>query len=63
MLPPTPTPPSTTNVPVLVLVLGVDDPAEKVIDPELAQIYVLYPFATLTDGVPVVLDAAVYVST
>ena len=58
MLPPIPTPPSTTIVPVVVLVLGVDVDVGKVIDPELVQIYVLYPFATLTEGVPVVLNAA-----
>ena len=58
MLPPIPTPPSTTNVPVDVVVLGVEVDDGKVIDPELVQIYVLYPFATLTEGVPVVLSAA-----
>jgi hypothetical protein len=43
-------------------VLGVDDVEGKVIDPELVQIYVLYPFATFTAGEPVVLSAAAYVS-
>jgi hypothetical protein len=45
-----------------VLVLGVEADVGKVIDPELVQIYVLYPFATLTEGLPVVLSAAAYVS-
>ena len=52
-------PPSTTNVPVVVLVLGVGgvDAEGIVIEPELVKIYVLYPFATDTDGLPVVLAA------
>ena len=58
ILPPIPTPPSTTIVPVVVLVLGVEADVVKVIDPELVQMYVLYPFATLTDGEPVVLAGA-----
>ena len=40
ILPATPTPPSTTNEPVVVLVLGVGDPAdpEKVTEPELVHL-------------------------
>ena len=38
ILPAIPTPPSTTTVPVLVLVLGVGDPAEKVIEPDVVHI-------------------------
>jgi hypothetical protein len=58
ILPPIPTPPSTTIVPVLVLVLGVEVEAAKVIEPELVQVYILYPPKVVTVGVPVVLNAA-----
>jgi hypothetical protein len=41
-----------------VLVLGVEVEAAKVIDPELVQVYILYPPVVVTVGVPVVLNAA-----
>jgi hypothetical protein len=59
ILPAIPTPPSTTNEPVVVLVLGVgvDEAEGVVIDPELVQVYVLYPPATVIVGLPVVVAA------
>ena len=60
-----PTPPSTTNEPVVVLVLGVAtmlpgvNPNQET-DPLAVQIYVLYPSATVTIGEPVTDDGAAY---
>jgi hypothetical protein len=45
-----------------VLVLEVEFEAGKVIDPELVQVYILYPPEVVTVGLPVVDVAAAYVS-
>ena len=65
-LPAMPAPPATTNAPVVALVLGLITSsvavATKAIVPVEVNLYILYPPACVTVGLPVVDDAAEYVS-